>query len=193
MLGDSNIGTWIQFAKLTAAAGEMAPFPYIKGVAGCIATILEVIEQAGKNNEDLQDLAESIGTTIRIIKETVEAHSDTSVTHFHDVKSKRIMQFLTMKKVSGIINGYKQYYKGQVGELFLGDIYIGDLVSPSGHDSALGYHDRYGTVECSSTAKIIHVYQHSPDNEGAILEAPKHHTNLWYLQIAKISGNHISW
>ncbi len=44
MSGDSNIGAWIQFAKLTAAAGEMAPFPYIKGVAGCIATILEVIE-----------------------------------------------------------------------------------------------------------------------------------------------------
>ena len=44
MSGDSNIGAWIQFAKLTAAAGEMAPFPYIKGVAGCIATILEVVE-----------------------------------------------------------------------------------------------------------------------------------------------------
>ena len=44
MSGDSNIGAWIQFAKITAAAGEMAPFPYIKGVAGCIATILEVVE-----------------------------------------------------------------------------------------------------------------------------------------------------
>ncbi len=44
MSGDSNIGAWIQFAKLTAAAGEMAPFPYIKGVAGCIVTILEVVE-----------------------------------------------------------------------------------------------------------------------------------------------------
>ncbi len=44
MSGDSNIGAWIQFAKLTAAAGEMTPFPYIKGVAGCIASILQVIE-----------------------------------------------------------------------------------------------------------------------------------------------------
>ncbi|KAK0193253.1 hypothetical protein F5146DRAFT_1133919 [Armillaria mellea] len=263
MSGDSNIGAWIQFAKLTAAAGEMAPFPYIKGVAGCIATILEVVEQAGKNNEDLQDLAESIGTTIRIIKETVEAHGDTSATRFRDIgeshipellfrylesligeldttrrkmKSKRIMQFLTTKKVSGVIDGYKQrvndikadylvlvttdsrlaisemhdalsatvesqshcirseirslgdiqrehatriyerlqnptgYYKGQVRELFPGDIYVGDLVSPSGHDSAPGYQDRYGTVECSSTAKIIRVYQHSLDNDEDILK-----------------------
>ncbi len=44
MSGDSNIGAWVQFAKLTEAAGEMAPFPYIKGVAGCIVTILEIIE-----------------------------------------------------------------------------------------------------------------------------------------------------
>ncbi len=44
MLGDSNIGAWIQFAKLTAAVGEMAPFLYIKGVAGYIVTIFEAIE-----------------------------------------------------------------------------------------------------------------------------------------------------
>ncbi|KAK0458002.1 uncharacterized protein EV420DRAFT_405779 [Desarmillaria tabescens] len=130
MSRDSNIGAWIQFARLTAAAGEMAPFPYIKGVAGCIASILEVIELAGKNNKDLQDLAENIGTTIRIIKETVEAHGDTSAKRFRDVcvefqtylegliaelnttrcnlKSKSITRFLKMKKVSGVIDGYKQ-------------------------------------------------------------------------------------
>ncbi|KAK0458051.1 uncharacterized protein EV420DRAFT_410829 [Desarmillaria tabescens] len=261
MSGDSNIGAWIQFAKLTAAAGEMAPFPYIKGVAGCIATILEVIELAGKNNKDIQDLAESIGTTIRIIKETVEAHGDTSATHFRDVcvelqaylesliselnttrrnlKSKSITRFLKTKKISGVIDGYKQqvnnikadylvlvttdsrfamsemqdalstvtstvksqahyirseirslgdiqkehaaqiceklqdpkgYYKGQVRELFPGDIYIGKLVSLSWPDSSPGYEDRYGTVENSNTAKIIRVYQYSPDNEEATLK-----------------------
>ncbi|KAK0193256.1 hypothetical protein F5146DRAFT_1133924 [Armillaria mellea] len=261
MSGDSNIGAWIQFAKLTAAAGEMAPFPYIKGVAGCVATILEVIEQAGKNNEDLQDLAESIGTTIRIIKETVEAHGDTSATRFRDVcvdlqtylesliaeldttrrkmKCKRIMQFLTTKKVSGVIDGYKQrvndiranhlvlvttdsrlaisqmhdalnatrehatriygrlqnptgYYKGQVRELFPGDIYITKPVSPSRGDSALEYQDRYGTVECSSTAKIIRVYQHSPDNDEDILkrfdEVAEALIDLKHPNIAQIFG-----
>ncbi|KAK0218534.1 hypothetical protein EDD85DRAFT_350663 [Armillaria nabsnona] len=273
MSGDSNIGAWIQFAKLTTVAGEMAPFPYIKGVAGCIATVLEVIELAGKNNEDLQDLAESIGTTMRIIKETVEAHGDTSAKRFRDVcvelqiylesliaelntarrklKSKSITRFLTTKKVSVTIDGYKQrvnniktdylvlvttdarlamsemqdtlsttvtqatktaqshitstvksqahcirgeirslgdiqrehtaqiceklhdmkgYYKGQVRELFPGDIYLGKLVSPSRCYSDLGYEERYCTVECSSAAKFIRVYQHSPNNEEAILK-----------------------
>ncbi|SJK99362.1 uncharacterized protein ARMOST_02657 [Armillaria ostoyae] len=128
MSGDSNIGAWIQFAKLTTAAGELAPFPYIKGVAGCIVTILEVIELAGKNNEVLRNFAESIGTTIRIIRETVEAHGDTSAERFRDVcedlqkylesliaelsttrrKLTSITRFLTTKKVSGVIDGYKR-------------------------------------------------------------------------------------
>ncbi|KAK0494180.1 hypothetical protein EDD18DRAFT_384830 [Armillaria luteobubalina] len=269
----SNIGVWIQFARLTAAAGEMAPFPYIKGVAGCIATILEAIEVEGKNNEDLQDLAESIGTIIRMIKETVAAHGDTSAAHFRDLclefqkylesliaelnatrsklRSQRITRFLTTKKVSAVIDGYKLrvnniktdylvlaatdsrlamsemqdalihtvtqatetiqshlnstvkeqthcvlgeirsmvniqrenaaqiceklldmkgYYRGQIQELRMGDIYVGKLVSPPGHDSTREYQDRHGTVECSNTAKIIRVYQHSTGHEEAILK-----------------------
>ncbi|KAK0444181.1 hypothetical protein EV421DRAFT_1945496 [Armillaria borealis] len=269
-------GAWIQFAKLTVAAGEMTPFPYIKGVTGCIAMIVEIVELVGKNNEDLQDLAESIGMTIRIIRETVEAHGDTSVTRFHDVcvelqkylesliaelnitrcKLKSKKRFLTTKKVSGVIDGYKQrvndikadylvlvttnsrlamsemqdalsatitqametaicslseiqrahaaqmcekfqdlkgYYKRQVRELFPGDIYIGKLVSPSRHDSALEYQDRYCTVECSSTAKIIRVYQHPTDtNEEAILkqfnEVANALINIKHPNIAQIFG-----
>ncbi|KAK0479215.1 hypothetical protein IW261DRAFT_167805 [Armillaria novae-zelandiae] len=294
MSGDSNIGAWIQFAKLTSAAGEMAPFPYIKGVAGCIATILEIIELAGKNNKDLQDLAESIGTTIRIIKETVEAHGDTSAAHFRDLclefqkylenliaelstircklKSKRITQFLTTKKVSAAIDGYKQrvsnvkadylvlvttdtrlamsgmrdalikttqatetaqlrmtstvqaqadcirgeirslsniqrghtaqiceklqdmrgYYRGQIRELRMGDIYLGKHMYPSVRYSTREYQDCYGTVECSNTAKIIRVYQHSTHDEGAILkrfdEVVEAFINLKHSSIIQIFG-----
>ncbi|PBL04533.1 hypothetical protein ARMGADRAFT_1057241 [Armillaria gallica] len=242
MLGDSNIGTWIQFAKLTVAAGEMAPFLYIKGVAGCIATILEIVELAGKNNEDLWDLAESIGTTIRIIRETIEVHGDMSATCFHDV--------------SGVIDGYKQqvnnikadylvlvttdsrfmmsemqdalsttviqaqscitstvksqahciqseihslgdiqrehsaqiceklqdmkgYYKRQVQELFPGDIYVENLVSPSKSYSFLWYQDRYCTVESSSRTKIIRIFQHSSDNGESILKQFNKVADAW--------------
>ncbi|KAK0430548.1 hypothetical protein EV421DRAFT_1912754 [Armillaria borealis] len=49
-----DIDKWIQIAKFTTTVGEMVPFPYIKGAAGCVATILEAIEKAGKNDEDLQ-------------------------------------------------------------------------------------------------------------------------------------------
>ncbi|KAK0494155.1 hypothetical protein EDD18DRAFT_1177837 [Armillaria luteobubalina] len=301
MSGDSNIGTWIQLAKLTAAAGEMAPFPYIKGAAGCIVTILEIIELEGKNNKDLQDLAESIGTTIRIIKETVEAHGDTSATRFrgicmelqkylkslivelkatqHKSKSKTITRFLTTKKVSGVIDGYKQrvkdikadfhllvavdsrlampemqvalvntvtqatetaesrmtstakaeahsirgeigslgdiqrehtawigeklqdiseklqdmkgYYRRQIRELPMGDIYQEGFVSPR-HGSTREYQDSYGTVECSSTAKIIRVYQYSTDNQEAIFKKFKEDVDVFmdikHPNIAQIFG-----
>ncbi len=40
----SGIDSCLKIAKLTAAAGEMAPFPFIKGAAQCVVVILEVIE-----------------------------------------------------------------------------------------------------------------------------------------------------
>ncbi len=44
MTRPSNLETWIHVAKLGVAAGEMAPFPYIKGVFGCAVLVLEAIE-----------------------------------------------------------------------------------------------------------------------------------------------------
>ncbi len=40
----SGIDSYLRIAKLTAAAGEMAPFPFIKGAAQCVVVVLEVIE-----------------------------------------------------------------------------------------------------------------------------------------------------
>ncbi|PBK80324.1 hypothetical protein ARMGADRAFT_1040151 [Armillaria gallica] len=125
-----SVDGWIQIAKFTATAGEIAPFPYIKGAAGCVAMVLEVIEKAGKNDEDIQGLAENIGTTVAIIKETIDVHGITSATHFHDIcadfqtylenllselnktqrnlERKRFHRFLKTRKVADAINGYKQ-------------------------------------------------------------------------------------
>ncbi|SJL07278.1 uncharacterized protein ARMOST_10621 [Armillaria ostoyae] len=124
-----NVDQLIQGAKLAAAAGEMVPFPYIKGAAQCAVIFLEAIEKAGKNDEDLQALADDIGTTICIVKEAIEAHGINSATHYHDVCAefqtylenllselnntqrnlgrKRFKHFLKTK-VSEIINGFKE-------------------------------------------------------------------------------------
>ncbi|KAK0211631.1 hypothetical protein IW262DRAFT_1413476 [Armillaria fumosa] len=128
-----NIGKWIQIAKFTQAAGEMAPFPYIKGAAGCVVMILEAIEKAGKNDKDLRALADDIGTTIEIVKESIEAHGISSATHFkavcgdfqtylenllsnldttqHNLDGKRFKHFLKAlkaRKIADTINDYKQ-------------------------------------------------------------------------------------
>ncbi|KAK0211615.1 hypothetical protein IW262DRAFT_350214 [Armillaria fumosa] len=128
-----SIDKWIQIAKFTQAAGEMAPSPYIKGAAGCVVMILEAIEKAGKNDKDLRALADDIGTTIEIVKETIEAHGISSATHFqavcadfqtylenllsnldttqHNLDSKRFEHFLKAlkaRKIVDTINDYKQ-------------------------------------------------------------------------------------
>ncbi|PBK74618.1 hypothetical protein ARMSODRAFT_481301 [Armillaria solidipes] len=125
-----NVDQLIQGAKLAAAAGEMVPFPYLKGAAQCAVIFLEAIEKAGKNDEDLQALADDIGTTICIVKEAIEAHGINSATHYHDVCAKfqtylenllselnntqrnlgrkRFKRFLKTKKVSDTINGFKE-------------------------------------------------------------------------------------
>ncbi len=40
----SSIDLCLKIAKLTAAAGEMVPFPFIRGTAQCVVVILETIE-----------------------------------------------------------------------------------------------------------------------------------------------------
>ncbi len=45
-----SVDGWIQIAKFTATAGEMAPLPYIKGAAGCVAMVLEAIEVRAVNS-----------------------------------------------------------------------------------------------------------------------------------------------
>ncbi|PBK58733.1 hypothetical protein ARMSODRAFT_102899 [Armillaria solidipes] len=107
-----DIDKWIQIAKFITTVGEMAPFPYIKGAAGCVTTILEAIEKAGKNDEDLRALADDIGTTMAIIKETIEVYLENLLSELnktqHNLERKQFHRFLKTRKVADAINGYKQ-------------------------------------------------------------------------------------
>ncbi|KAK0235533.1 hypothetical protein EDD85DRAFT_1025237 [Armillaria nabsnona] len=80
-----GIDSCLKIAKLTAAAGEMAPFPFIKGAAQCVVLVLEAIESAGRNENDLQELAERIVTTLVAVRETVIKHGPTSASCFKDI------------------------------------------------------------------------------------------------------------
>ncbi|KAK0449654.1 uncharacterized protein EV420DRAFT_781013 [Desarmillaria tabescens] len=132
MTRSSNLETWIQIAKVAAAAGEMAPFPYIKGIGGCAVLILEAIQKAGKNDEDLLDLAESIGETINLILDAIEEHGKSSALDLGDVcaefekymtylrdevnstrlesrgRFKWFKRFLKRNEVCDTVNGYRK-------------------------------------------------------------------------------------
>ncbi|KAK0215606.1 hypothetical protein IW262DRAFT_225891 [Armillaria fumosa] len=128
MTRPSNLETWIDIAKLGVAAGEFAPFPYIKGLCGCAVLVLEAIEKVDKNNEDLLDLADSVQKTIEMVKSTVTEHGESSALGFRDVcvelevyltdlhiqlnstrrNSRGIKRFLKTREVSDTINGYQE-------------------------------------------------------------------------------------
>ncbi|KAK0482430.1 hypothetical protein IW261DRAFT_1678303 [Armillaria novae-zelandiae] len=133
MTRPSNLGTWIDIAKLGMAAGELAPFPYIKGLCGCAVLVLEAIEKASKNNEDLLDLADNVQKTIEMVKSTVTEQGESSALRFRDVcvelevqvgankyltdlhiqlngtrrNSRGIKRFLKTRDVSDTIKGYQ--------------------------------------------------------------------------------------
>ncbi|KAK0232459.1 hypothetical protein EDD85DRAFT_848029 [Armillaria nabsnona] len=80
----SIVGQCISVVKLIQAAGEMAPFPYIKGLAGIAVVLLELLEKADKNDADLVYLSNSLSNTLVIVRDTVVAHGESSAQHFKE-------------------------------------------------------------------------------------------------------------
>ncbi|KAK0472673.1 hypothetical protein EDD18DRAFT_1406731 [Armillaria luteobubalina] len=126
----SIVSQCISVIKLIQAAGEMAPFPYIKGLAGMAVVLLELLERADKNDADLIYLSKSLSSTIAVIRDTVVAHGESSAQHFKEfcievenylatvlndlISTKRfthtrgIRQYLRTNDVRDKIDDYKQ-------------------------------------------------------------------------------------
>ncbi|KAK0431407.1 caspase domain-containing protein [Armillaria borealis] len=57
------------------AAGDIAPLPYIKGIAALAITILELVDNAFTNNRDIQELVERIGNTVTAVNDVAVTYS----------------------------------------------------------------------------------------------------------------------
>ncbi|KAK0235498.1 hypothetical protein EDD85DRAFT_77617 [Armillaria nabsnona] len=149
----SGIDSYLRIAKLTAAAGEIAPFPFIKGAAQCVIVVLEVIESAAKNRKDLQELAESIVTTLVIVRDTVINHGPTSAlcfkdtcldfqTYLNDLLSKLnkegklpgTRRLLKAKKISDDISGYRQRVQTAKEDFLIRTMTMAQLALSDIHD-----------------------------------------------------------
>ncbi|KAJ6506460.1 hypothetical protein DFH09DRAFT_1289113 [Mycena vulgaris] len=69
-------------AKVIAAGVECISFPYVKGVFVMVVVILETVEKAKWNRDDLKELCENIVEIIKIIQDQLVAHGDTGALKF---------------------------------------------------------------------------------------------------------------
>ncbi|PBK79197.1 hypothetical protein ARMGADRAFT_1093361 [Armillaria gallica] len=165
----SGIDACLKIARLTAAAGEMAPFPFIKGAAQCVIVVLEAMESASKNRQDLQELAESIVTTLVVVRDTVIAHGPTSASCFKDIRldfqtylndllsklnkegnSSGIRRLLKAKKISEDISAYRQRLQTAKDNFLIRTMTMTHLtLSDVRGDVIAGFSTLTGSVEAS--------------------------------------------
>ncbi|KAK0207241.1 hypothetical protein IW262DRAFT_1421088 [Armillaria fumosa] len=114
------------------AAGEMAPIPYIKGVASLGIFILKMIDNATMNDKDIQELAERVGQTIITLNDVALTYLRTDngdvsilkelcanfmrclehiirnleIMQSNNASKSRIMQYLMTANVRDEINGF---------------------------------------------------------------------------------------
>ncbi|KAK0241275.1 hypothetical protein EDD85DRAFT_934303 [Armillaria nabsnona] len=139
MPGKSNLATCIEIAKLTASLGELAPFPYISTISTSVAALLEIIQSAARNCDDMGELGQSIIHTLVVVRDTVLEHEDTGDIHFRDVciefqmylsgilnelsnlkrKSYGVRRFLKAKRVSHVIEAFKQRLESLKGNFLI--------------------------------------------------------------------------
>ncbi|KAK0443641.1 hypothetical protein EV421DRAFT_1735758 [Armillaria borealis] len=157
----SGIDSCLKIAQLTAAAGEMAPFPFIKGAAHCVS--------AAKNRKDLQELAESIVATLVVVRDTVIDHGPTSASCFKDIcikfqtylngllsklnkegKPRGIRRLLKAKKISDDISAYKEQVQTAKEDFLIRTTTMTQLALSDVHDEVImGFSTLTGSVEAS--------------------------------------------
>ncbi|KAJ7854241.1 hypothetical protein B0H13DRAFT_1189095 [Mycena leptocephala] len=64
-------------AKMITAASECLPFPYVKGAFKTVVILLETVEKAKKNRDDLKELCTTAMEIMYILQDQISLHGDT--------------------------------------------------------------------------------------------------------------------
>ncbi|KAJ7467937.1 hypothetical protein FB451DRAFT_1481068 [Mycena latifolia] len=68
------LGPALLAAKTITAGAECVPFPYVKGAFGVIVVLLETVEKAKKNRDDLKELCENSMEIMKIVRAQISSH-----------------------------------------------------------------------------------------------------------------------
>ncbi|KAJ7468200.1 hypothetical protein FB451DRAFT_1481993 [Mycena latifolia] len=72
------LGLALLAAKTITAGAECVPFPYVKGAFGMIIVLLETVEKAKKNRDDLKELCENSMEIMKIVQDQIASHGPTA-------------------------------------------------------------------------------------------------------------------
>ncbi|KAJ7588135.1 hypothetical protein C8J56DRAFT_941045 [Mycena floridula] len=67
-----------QISRTAQALGELAPFPYIKGLAAVVVIVVEAIQLVDQNKHDFGDLAQNILAVVVAVRDVVRDHGGSS-------------------------------------------------------------------------------------------------------------------
>ncbi|KAJ7463236.1 hypothetical protein FB451DRAFT_1265948 [Mycena latifolia] len=74
--------TLIFNARAIAAAAESLPFPYVKGLFGTAAFLLETVEKVQRNQDSMRELCADVVDIINVIRDRISSHKDTAALQF---------------------------------------------------------------------------------------------------------------
>ncbi|KAJ7463238.1 hypothetical protein FB451DRAFT_1370716 [Mycena latifolia] len=74
--------TLIFNARAIAAAAESLPFPYVKGLFGTAAFLLETVEKVQRNRDSMRELCADVVDIINVIRDRITSHRDTAALQF---------------------------------------------------------------------------------------------------------------
>ncbi|KAJ7480581.1 hypothetical protein FB451DRAFT_1365066, partial [Mycena latifolia] len=72
------LGPALLAAKEITTGAECVPFPYVKGAFGVIVILLETVEKAKKNRDDLRELCENSMEIMKIVQDQILCHGPTA-------------------------------------------------------------------------------------------------------------------
>ncbi|KAJ7473336.1 hypothetical protein FB451DRAFT_1467955 [Mycena latifolia] len=79
------VGPALLVAKAITAGAECVPFPYVKGAFGVIVILLETIEKAKKNRDELKELCENSMEIMKIVQDQISSHGPSAAEKLKNV------------------------------------------------------------------------------------------------------------
>ncbi|KAJ7761741.1 hypothetical protein B0H16DRAFT_1414835 [Mycena metata] len=154
----------IEAAEAATAAGEFAPFPYIKVACGTFVTLLKAVENVRRNREDLKELCEKIKEIVDILQAQVSVNGETIAMRLEDVckEFERFLQemLVAVARMQAETEGFRGQIRGFIksssisAEIVGYDKRIQELISNI--NLITGIDTNFRAIKMESTLNALH-------------------------------------